>query len=126
MIATLLCCIPFEIPAALITWVKVSEPMDAWVWSQVDDIAFVDQECRSDNAMPRVCLYRHLSRCRIIFTGPKEKMPRETELQLVRMCQGYFPEPVLLAREFSNPNYLPNQAPPSADPTWKFQNETMK
>lgn len=111
---------------AVVVWVKVTEPMDAWVWSQVDDIAFVDRECRSDNAMPRVCLYRHLSRCRIIFTGPKEKMPRETELELVRMCQGYFPEPVLLRREFSNPNYLPNQAPPAADPAWKFQNEEKR
>ena len=38
------------------------------------------------------------------------------------MCKGWFPSPVLLQREFSNPNYLPNQAPPSADPVWKYEN----
>lgn len=125
-LAAVLCCIALEAPAVAVTWVKVCDPMDSWIWSQVDDILFVDRACRSDDVLPRVCLYRHLSRCRIIFTGPKAAMSRETELELVRMCQGYFPEPVLLAREFSNPNYLPNQAPPSVDPTWKFQNQVTR
>jgi hypothetical protein len=105
-----------------IVWIKVTEPMDTWIWSQVDDITFVDQACKSDNTLPRVCLYRHLSKCRIIFTGSKEKMPRSVELELVRMCQGWFPEPVLLRRKFSDPNYYPNQAAPSVDPVWKYQN----
>jgi hypothetical protein len=111
-----------ELSAAPIVWVKVTEPMTRVQWSQVDDIAFVDQECRSDNALPRVCLYRHLDRCRIITIDSPGKLPTRTIEQLYRMCEGYFPEPVLLRREFSNPNYLPNQAPPTVDPTWKFEN----
>lgn len=109
--------------AAAVVWVKVTDPMDTWVWSQVDDITFVDRECKSDNTLPRVCLYRHISKCRIIFTGKQADIGRQTELQLVRMCQGWFPEPVLLQKNFSDPNYLPNQAAPSVDPTWKFDND---
>lgn len=108
--------------AAAIVWVKVSEPMEGITWSQVDDIGYVDRECRSDNTLPRVCLYRHLSRCRIIVAEPPAKLPRRTVEELLRMCGGLFPEPVLLQRKFSDPNYLPNQAPPSVDPTWKYQN----
>lgn len=107
---------------APIVWVEVSPAMDAVTWSLVDDIGFVDRECRSDNTLPRVCLYRHLGRCRIITDKPAKDLSQRTKEELMRMCRGYFPEPVLLRREFSNPNYLPNQAPPSVDPAWRFQN----
>lgn len=105
-----------------IVWLKVTEPMERVTWSLVDDIGLVDPECRSDNALPRVCLYRHRSRCRIITTAPPRALPPRTVEQLLRMCAGYFPEPVLLLRKFSDPNYLPNQAPPAVDPAWKYQN----
>jgi hypothetical protein len=108
--------------AAPIVWVKVTEPM-AMTWSQVDDIGFVDRECRSDNYLPRVCIYRHLDRCRIITKAPRAQVPERTVQELVRMCGGYFPEPVLLRNRFSDPSYLPNQAPPSVDPAWKYQND---
>lgn len=109
-----------------IVWSKVTEPM-AMVWSQVDDIGFVDRECKSDNYLPRVCIYRHLDRCRIITKVPRAQVPPRTLQELVRMCGGYFPEPVLLRNRFSDPSYLPNQAPPSVDPAWQYQNkEEMK
>ena len=126
LVAALLCCAPLEIPAVPIVWVKVAEPAERTYWSQIDDIELVDLECRSDNALPRVCLYRHISRCRIITSVPPTQLPQRTIDDLNRMCTGYFPEPVLLRREFSNPNYLPNQAPPSIDPAWKFQNEATR
>lgn len=109
--------------AAVTVWSKVTEPMDGITWSVVDDIGFVDRECRSDNTLPRVCLYRHLSRCRIITLVAPDKLPKRVVEQLVRMCSGYFPEPVLLQRKFSDPLYLPNQAPPDVDPVWQFQNK---
>lgn len=112
-----------SVGAAPVVWVKVTEPMDGMTWSHVDDVGFIDRECKSDNTLPRVCLYRHLSRCRIITLTAPDKLPPRTREELVRMCGGFFPEPVLLQREFSNPNYLPNQAPPSASAEWKFQNE---
>lgn len=105
-----------------IVWVEVSKPMASVTWSLVDDIGFVDRECKSDNTLPRVCLYRHLERCRIITDKPAKDLSQKTKEELMRMCRGFFPEPVLLRREFSNPNYLPNQAPPSVDPAWRFQN----
>lgn len=110
---------------ALVVWVKVTEPMEGITWSLVDDIDLVDRECRSDNTLPRVCLYRHKSRCRIITTEPPAKLPRVVVEQLLRMCSGYFPEPVLLQRRFSDPNYLPNQAPPAVDPVWRYQNDRL-
>lgn len=108
---------------ALVTWVQVTPPMNQWYWSQIDHISFVDKECKSDNTLPRVCLYRHINKCRIItIKSPSELEPRTIE-ELYRMCGGFFPEPVLLQRKFSDPNYLPNQAPPSVDPAWQFQNK---
>ena len=50
--------------AAPIVWVKVSEPMDSAHWSQVGHISFVDNECKSEHTLPRVCLYRHVGKCR--------------------------------------------------------------
>lgn len=105
-----------------IVWLRVTEPMVAITWSLVDDIGLVDTECRSDNTLPRVCLYRHKQRCRIITDKPPSEVPQRTKEELIRMCNGWFPEPVLLQRKFSDPLYLPNQAPPSVDPTWRFQN----
>lgn len=125
-VAAVLSCLPLSAPAAVISWVKVTEPMEKTQWSVVDDAEFVDRECRSDDALPRVCLYRHISRCRIITTQPPTKMDPRVVEQLQRMCAGYFPEPVLLRRKFSDPNYLPNQAAPAADPAWKFQNAEVK
>lgn len=108
--------------AVATVWVQVTPPTDKWYWSQVDHPSFVDKECMSDQTLPRVCIYRHINKCRIItIKAPKDLEP-QTIAELYRMCGGFFPEPVLLQREFSNPNYLPNQAPPSVDPAWKFQN----
>jgi hypothetical protein len=103
-----------------IVWVKIAEPMERMTWHQVDDIRYIDQECRSDNYLPRVCLYRHISQCRVLTTDPPTKIPRSQLEEISKMCSGWFPEPVLLRREFSNPLYLPNQAPPSADPRFQF------
>lgn len=107
---------------AAVVWVKVLPEMERITWSQVEDIELVDRECRSDHTLPRVCLYRHLSRCRIIATEPPNKIARKTVLELERMCGGWFPEPVLGSSRFSDPNYLPNQSPPSVDPVWQYQN----
>jgi hypothetical protein len=115
-----------SLPAPTITWVKISEPMEGITWSVVNDIDFVDRDCRSDNSYPRVCLYRHVSKCRIISLVPKEKLSRRTIEELIRMCGGYFPEPVLLRNRFSDPLYLPNQGAPSNDPAWKFQTKEAK
>lgn len=104
-----------------VTWVKMTEPMEGIIFSYVDDISIVDRECRSDNTLPRVCLYRHLSKCRIITKEKPMSLPLKVRKELMRMCDGFFPEPVLLKREFSNPAYLPNQAPPSVDPAWQIQ-----
>lgn len=121
----LACCIPLEIPAVPIVWVKVTEPMGRTYWSHIP-LDLLDIECASDQVLPRVCLYRRKSACRIITDiAPAELSPRTVE-ELNRMCTGYFPEPVLLQRKFSDPDYLPNQAPPSADPAWKFQNEAAR
>jgi hypothetical protein len=109
-----------------IIWTKVSEPMTTITWSYVEDIDLIDAECRSDNTLPRVCLYRHKWRCRIITNKKPEELSLKTREELIRMCGGWFPEPVLLHREFSSPNYLPNQAPPSVDPAWQYQNNPSR
>lgn len=95
--------------------------MERVTWSQVEDVGLVDRECASDLVLPRACLFRHLNRCRV-FSTTSEKLtpPREREA-LLRICDGWFPEPVLLRRKFSDPNYLPNQGVPSADPVWQYQ-----
>jgi hypothetical protein len=102
-----------------IKWVKVTEPMEKHQWSVIEDIAYLDNECKSDATLPRVCLYRHLSKCRIITTVTPSKLPQKVLRELTTMCNGWFPEPVLLAKNFSDPAYLPNQAAPSADPVFK-------
>lgn len=104
-----------------VTWVKISEPMEGIIFSQIDDLGMVDKECKSDNTLPRVCLYRHLSKCRIITLTPAKAIPFKVRKELLKMCDGWFPEPVLLRKEFSNPAYLPNQAAPSIDPVWQAQ-----
>lgn len=109
--------------SAPIVWVKVTEPMEHIQWAQVEDQSYIEDSCKSDRVFPRVCLYRHLSKCRIITLVPPSKIPPKTKDELFRMCGGYFPEPILLRRKFSDPNYLPNQAPPSVDPTWAYQNK---
>ena len=106
-----------------IVWAKVTEPMDSAYWSQVGHISFVDNECKSDHILPRVCLYRHLSKCRIITAVEPAKLDTRVILDLERMCTGWFPEPVLLRNRFSDPSYLPNQSPPSVDPAWRYQNK---
>lgn len=108
-------------PSPVIVWVKVSEPMESVTWSVVEDLLYVDRECRSDNTLPRVCLYRALSRCRIISRVPPEHVPKRTRDDLAFMCSGYFPEPILLQREFSNPAYHPNQAAPSIDAAYQYR-----
>lgn len=104
-----------------VIWVKVAEPMEGIIFSQIDDLAMVDRECKSDNTLPRVCLYRHLSKCRIITIQKPMDLPLKVRKEIMRMCNGYFPDPVLLKRRFSDPSYLPNQAPPSVDPVWQAQ-----
>lgn len=115
--------VSFNVGAEPIVWEKITEPMEKTYWSLVDDIELVDRECRSDNTLPRVCLYRHVNRCRIITVTSPSKLPAQTIAQLHRMCTGYFPVPVLLRRRFSDPLYLPNQGAPAADPRWQLQNE---
>jgi len=117
----LACCVAASALAAPVVWVKVTEPMDSVYWSQVGHISFVDSECKSDSTLPRVCLYRHIGKCRIITADPPTKLDTRVILDLERMCTGWFPEPVLLRKNFSDPRYLPNQAPPSVDPAWKYQ-----
>lgn len=124
--AVLACSAVLEIPAATIVWVKVSEPMERTYWSQIAGPELLDDDCASDRALPRVCLYRRKGWCRIIIvTNPSEIAPRTIE-ELRRMCDGYFPaypqlNDVPLRRKLSDPDYLPNQAPPSVDPAWQFQ-----
>lgn len=113
---------------APIVWVQISPPMDRVKWSQVEDIEFLDDECAGDHALPRVCLYRHKSLCRIAYKGPRAKIPPKTQRELERMCTGFFPiypqlDDVPLRRRFSDSNYLPNQAPPSVDPAWQYQSK---
>lgn len=104
-----------------IAWVKMTEPMESLSISLVEDPEMVDMSCRSTNYLPRACLYRHFSRCRIITKEHPEKLGPKIWNELMMMCKGFFPEPVLLKRKFSDPAYLPNQAAPSVDPEWQFQ-----
>lgn len=105
-----------------VKWVEISPPMEKHQWSVVEDIGYIDPECKSDLTLPRVCLYRHLSKCRIITTVTPSKLPQKVLRELITMCNGWFPEPVLLYKNFSDPSYLPNQAAPSVDPVFKKLN----
>lgn len=109
-----------------ILWVQLTEPMKKIVYSQVDGIEFLDRECKSDNVLPRACLYRHLETCRVIFVGPVKDVDRRDAEDLTRMCNGWFPEPVLLKRKFSDPAYLPNQGAPRADAVWQKQHAGLE
>ena len=121
----LLCLLAFPAYAEPIVWVKISEPMSEWIWAQVETPAFIENSCKSDLAFPRVCLYRFIGKCRIITLVPPKDLEPLVRDQLARMCSGYFPEypqgGVPFRRKFSDPNYLPNQAPPAVDPAWQYQ-----
>ncbi|HSW83520.1 MAG TPA: hypothetical protein VLH12_08600 [Usitatibacter sp.] len=125
LLAALLLCYASLAAPAPIVWVKISEPMSQWIWAQVETPAFIENSCKSDTAFPRVCLYRFKGLCRIITLVPPKQLEPEVIYQLERMCTGYFPEypqgGIPFRREFSDPNYLPNQAPPAVDPAWQYQ-----
>lgn len=98
--------------AMVTVWVQVTPPMERVTWSLVEDIELVDLACKSEFKLPRACLYRHISRCRIFSTRTEKQTSAREREDLLRICAGMFPEPVLLQRRFSDPNYYPNQGPP--------------
>lgn len=118
----------------VIVWLYVLQPGSPPLrtyWSQIADVELLDDECRSDRALPRVCIHRRKGACRIITVSLPSELAPGTVAELWRMCEGWFPVypqlgDVPYRRQFSDPEYQPNQAPPSVDPAWQFQSKEIK
>jgi hypothetical protein len=105
-----------------IVWIHIVKPATSMAWTQVEGLSAVPRECRSDATLPRACIDRTARRCDVFFAGPRSQVDARAEEELLRICAGWFPEPVLLKRKFSDETYRPNAPAPSVDRAWLVQN----